>query len=214
MNLNKKAFKLALASTMSILLLTCDANAWMDRWAPEFTATNVAVEALSEPVIKDFVFSVRENLTFSWQYCEGYTLDLNGDDIDDQVFIIPWMGKELDASGYDVYFIVSDGAKGWRKTLMKGYGVNKRDFVKVEDKTYFRHSAFFNEFAKSKHDHWVFQVFSFDKRGVMRCSNKDFRKMFPAVTIAYINPRFWQIELTRRDLKKIAAETQPTQLGQ
>ena len=74
-------------------------------------------QALSETIVSNFVFSVRENLTFSWQYCDGYTLDLNGDDINDQVFIIPWMGNELDASGYDVYFIVSDGAKGWRKTL-------------------------------------------------------------------------------------------------
>ena len=213
MNLKKNALRQALASTMTILLLTFNANAWMDQWAPEFTATNVVVQALSEPVVSNFVFSVHKDFAFSWQYCEGYTLDLNGDDIEDQVFIIPWMGKELDASGYDVYFVVSDGAKGWRKTRMKGYGVNKRDFVKAEDKMYFRHSAFFHEFAKSKHDHWVFQVFSFDKKGVMKCSNKDFGKMFPAVTIAYIKPRFWQIELTRRDLKTITAETQPTQLG-
>ena len=212
MNLNTTTFRLALAGfTLSILFLACDADAWMDQWAPEFTATQVEVQELSETIVSNYVFSVRDDLTFSWQYCDGYTLDLNDDGIDDQVYIIPWMGNGLNASGYDVHFIVSNGS-GWRKTLMKGYGVNKADFVKVENKTYFRHSAFFNEFAKSKHNHWVFQVFSFDKKGVMRCGNKDFGKKFPAVTIYYIKPRFWQIELTRSDLKKIAAETQPTQL--
>ena len=212
MNLNKRTFRLALAGTLSVLFFAFDADAWMEEWAPEFAATPVEVQELSEPVVSNYVFSVRDDLTFSWQYCDGYTLDLNGDGIDDQVYIIPWMGNGLNASGNDVHFIVSNGAKGWRKTLIQGYGVNKRDFVKVEEKTYFRHSAFFNEFAKSKHNHWVFQVFSFDKKGVMRCSNKDFDKLFPAVTIFYISPRFWQIELTRRDLKKIAAETQPTSL--
>ena len=212
MNLNKRTFKLILASILSVLFFACHAGAWMEEWAPEFTATAVEVQELSEASVSNYVFSVKDDLNFAWQYCDGYTLDLNGDGVNDQVYIIPWMGNGLNASGYDVHFIVSNGSKGWRKTLMQGYGVDKADFVKVEDKTYFRHSTFFNEFAKSKHNHWVFQVFSFDKKGVMRCSNKDFGNKFPAVTIFYINPRFWQIELTRRDLKKIAAETQPTLL--
>ncbi len=212
MNLNKRTFKLILASTLSVLFLALDAGAWMEEWAPEFTATPVEVQELSEASVSNYVFSVKDDLNFAWQYCDGYTLDLNGDGVNDQVYIIPWMGNGLNASGYDVHFIVSNSAKGWRKTLMQGYGVDKADFVKVEDKTYFRHSAFFNEFAKSKHNHWVFQVYSFDKKGAMRCSNKDFDKKFPAVTIFYTNPKFWQIELTRKDLKKIAAETQPTQL--
>jgi hypothetical protein len=68
---------------------------------------------------------------------------------------------------------------------------------------------FFNHFEKSKHNHWVYQVFSFDKNGALRCSNEDFGKQFPAVTIFYNNPKFKQIELTSGDLKKIAAETKP-----
>ena len=104
------------------------------------------------------------------------------------------------------------GKKGWKKSFLQGYGVDKCDFVKVAGKTYFRHSAFFNEFERSKHNHWVFQVFSFDKKGAMKCSNGDFGKLFPAVTIYHTKPRFWQIELTRRDLKKIAAGTQPAGL--
>ena len=213
MNFSKIAFRMALASTLSVLFLTFNANAWMEQWAPEFTATKAEAQTLPGTIVSNFVFSVREELPFSWQYCDGYALDLNGDGINDQVFVIPWMGSGLNEFGHDVYFIVSNGAKGWRKTVMKGYGVDKSDFVTVEGKTYFRHSAFFNEFERSKHDHWVYQVFSFDKKGVVRCSNKDFGKLFPAVTIYYIKPRFWQIELTRRDLKKIAAETQPTQIG-
>ncbi len=209
MNLNKKTFKLALASTLFALVPTFHADAWMEQWAPEFTATAAAVQELSETLVSNYVFSVHEDLPFSWQYCDGYFLDLNDDGINDQVFIIPWMGNGLDADGHDVHFIVSNGAKDLRKTVMKGYGVDKSDFVKVEGKTYFRHSAFFNEFDKSKHNHWVYQVFSFDKKGVMKCSNSDFGKLFPAVTIYYISPRFWQIDLTRRDLRKIAAGTQP-----
>ena len=52
-------------------------------------------------------------------------------------------------------------------------------------------------------------MFSFDKNGAIRCSNGDFGKQFPAVTIFYINPKFKQIELTKGDLKKIAAEIKP-----
>ena len=212
MNLNKYSFRLALASTLSALFFTFNANAWMDQWAPEFAATKVEVQELSETIISNFVFSVRDEMPFSWQYCEGYTLDLNGDDINDQAFFIPWMGNGLNADGFDVYFIVSNGKKGWKQSSLQGYGVDKCDFVKVADKIYFRHTAFFNEFEKCKHNHWVFQVFSFDKKGAMKCGNGDFGKLFPAVTIFYIKPRFWQIELTRRDLKKIAAETKPTSL--
>ena len=93
---------------------------------------------------------------------------------------------------------------------MEGYGVEKSDFVKVAGKTYFRHSKFFEHFEKSRHNHWVYQVFSFDKSGAMRCSNADLGKQFPAVTIYYINPKFKQIELTKGDLKTIADGTKPT----
>ena len=137
-------------------------------------------------------------------------IDLNDDGAKDQVFILPWMGNGLNASGYDVHFIVSDGAKGWKKFVMEGYGVDKADFVKVAGKTYFRHSMFFNQFEKSKHNHWVYQLFSFDKNGTIRCSNDDFGNKFPAVTIYYINPKFKQIELTKGDLKEIADKTKAT----
>ena len=59
---------------------------------------------------------------------------------------------------------------------MEGYGVEKSDFVKVAGKTYFRHSEFFEHFEKSQHNHWVYQMFSFDKSGAMKCSNGDFGK--------------------------------------
>ncbi|MBQ6923119.1 MAG: hypothetical protein IJQ73_00620 [Kiritimatiellae bacterium] len=209
-SMNLKAFRLALASALCALLP--DANAWMSDWAPEFQCTPAEVQTLSGASVSNYVCAVQDNLAFSWQYCEGYALDLNGDGINDQVFFLPWMGNGLSADGYNVHFIVSDGAKGWTKTVMEGYGVTKSDLVKVADKTYFRHSAFFNEFEKSKHNHWVYQVFSFDKKGVMKCGNKDFGKLFPAVTIYYVKPRFKQIDLTRRDRRKIADETMPDSL--
>ena len=206
--MNSKLFRLTLASTT--LTFAFSANAWMDQWAPAFESTPANVQALPETSVSNYVCTARADFEFRWQYCKGYTLDLNDDGAKDQVFILPWMGNGLNASGYDVHFIVSDGAKGWKKSIMEGYGVDKADFVKVAGKTYFRHSMFFNQFEKSKHNHWVYQLFSFDKNGTMRCSNDGFGNKFPAVTIYYINPKFKQIELTKGDLKEIADKTKAT----
>ena len=206
--MNKKTFGLAFVSALFALVLAFDANAWMDQWAPAFKATPANVQALSRTSVSNYVCNILGD-EFRWKYSEGYALDLNDDGTEDQVFIIPWMGNGLNASGYDVHFLVSNGAKGRRKTVMEGYGVEKSDFVKVAGKTYFRHSQFFEHFEKSPHNHWVYQVFSFDKSGTMRCSNGDFGKQFPAVTIYYINPKFKQIELTKGDLKKISDKTKP-----
>ena len=207
--MNRKTFGLAFVSALFALVLTFEASAWMDPWAPAFKATPANVQALSRTSVSNYVCTAL-GYEFRWKYSEGYALDLNDDGTEDQVFIIPWMGNGLNASGYDVYFLVSNGAKGWRKTVIEGYGVEKSDFVKVAGKTYFRHSQFFEHFEKSPHNHWVYQVFSFDKSGAMKCSNADLGKQFPAVTIYYINPKFKQIELTKGDLKKIAAGTKPT----
>ena len=208
-NMNRKTFGLTFVSALFALVLAFDANAWMDPWAPVFKATPASVQALSRTSVSNYVCNILGD-EFRWKYSEGYALDLNDDGTEDQVFIIPWMGNGLLAAGYDVHFLVSNGAKGRRKTVMEGYGVEKSDFVKVAGKTYFRHSQFFEHFEKSPHNHWVYQVFSFDKNGAIRCSNGDFGKQFPAVTIYYINPKFKQIELTKGDLKKIAAGTKPT----
>ena len=209
--MNRKTFGLAFVSALFVLVLTFEASAWMDKWAPAFKATPANVQALSRTSVSNYVCTViDEEETLKLEYSEGYALDLNDDGIKDQVFIIPWMGNGLNASGYDVHFLVSNGAKGRRKTVMGGYGVEKSDFVKVAGKTYFRHSQFFEHFEKSPHNHWVYQVFSFDKSGAMKCSNADLGKQFPAVTIYYINPKFKQIELTKGDLKKIAAGAKPT----
>ena len=209
-NMNRKTFGLAFVSALFVLVPTFDAIAWMDKWAPAFKATPADVQVLPGTSVSNYVCAVREESEFYWEYCEGYALDLNGDGIKDRVFILPWMGNGLAASGSDVHFIVSTGAKGWKKTVMEGYGVEKADLVKVAGKTYFRHSEFFEHFEKSQHNHWVYQMFSFDKSGAMKCSNGDFGKQFPAVTIFYNNPKFKQIELTQGDLKKIADKTKPT----
>ena len=208
-NMNRKPFGQMLASIVFALFLAFDAHAWMDQWAPAFKPTPADVQVLPGTSVSNYVCTAL-GYEFRWKYSEGYALDLNDDGTEDQVFIIPWMGNGLNASGYDVYFLVSNGAKGWRKTVIEGYGVEKSDFVKVAGKTYFRHSQFFEHFEKSPHNHWVYQVFSFDKSGAMKCSNADLGKQFPAVTIYYINPKFKQIELTKGDLKKIAAGTKPT----
>ena len=189
----------------TIGLLPFDAYAWMEDWAPEFKCAPAQVEVLSKRSVSNFVSTVHfDDMDFYWKYCEGYKLDLNDDGIKDFVFILPCMGCGLAAQGYDVYFKVSTDTRGWKDSFINGYGVSKDDIITVGGKTYFRHSMFYGNFEKSKHNHWVHQVFSFNKNGAMVCSNDDFGKLFPAVTIYYINPKFRQIELTKSDLKNIA----------
>jgi hypothetical protein len=55
----------------------------------------------------------------------------------------------------------------------------------------------------------VFQIYSFDTNGIMRCANADIGKSFPAATIFYSNPKFKAIELTQADKQRIAQETTP-----
>jgi len=190
-------------------LASSAAHAWMDKWAPAFECSHAEFKKLSSWSVSNYVCSVSEDNAFIAKYCSGGALDLNGDGTVDYVFTIPWMGCGLNANGYDVHFLVSDGAKGRMKTVMGGYGAGLDDLVKVSGKTYFRHSEFFNEFEKSKHNHWVFQMFSFDRTGAMKRANKDVGPPFPAVTIFYDNPKFRQIELTGADLRKIEKATTP-----
>ena len=185
-------------------MVALSAHAWMDDWAPAFNCTPAEAEKLSAANVSNFVSKVRfEDMDSYWQYCEGYKIDLNGDGIKDFVYILPWMGCGLAACGYDAHFRVSAGANGWADTVIEGYNISKDDLVNVAGKTYFRHSHFCGNLEKSAHNHWIYQVFSFDKNGTMICSNSDFGKLFPAVTIYYINPKFKQIELTSGDRKKI-----------
>jgi len=201
---------MAKATFMLLLVLAFDAYAWMDAWAPAFKAAPADVRALSARSVSNFVHAASSgNMDACVDYCKGAALDLNGDRIDDYVFIIPWMGCGLNASGYEVYFIVSDGANGRVENVMSGYGVGLSDFVKVSGRTYFRHSHFFDEFEKSKHNHWVYQMFSFDTNGVMKCANAELGKPFPAATVFYSNPKFRQVELMPADRRKIADETKP-----
>ena len=181
------------------------ANAWMDEWAPAFKCSPAAVEELPDANVSNFVSTVHSD--FCWQYCNGYKLDLNGDGIKDLVYMLPWMGCGLATYGYNAHFRVSAGANEWTDTVIEGYNISESDLVNVAGKTYFRHSYHFPQFEKSDHNHWVYQVFSFDRKGAMICSNGDFGKLFPAVTIHYINPKFRQIELTKGDLKEIEERT-------
>lgn len=192
-------------------MVALSAHAWMDDWAPEFRAKPARMQELTEEAVSNFVYQVRNGDAFcevgNWKYCEGYSLDLNGDGVEDRVCIVPWMGCGLNACGYDAHFRVSDGAKGWKETVVGGYGMDRADFVQVKGKMYFRHSNMMHEFEKSQHNHWVYQVFSFDKHGALVSANGDFGQLFPAVTIYYIKPKFRQIELTPGDRKQIEVET-------
>ena len=185
------------------------AHAWMDSYAPKLKSTPAKLSVLSKKNIKWFVEDVKSGSEFVSKYSEGVGVDLNDDGYKDFVFIIPWMGNGLSASGYNAHFIVSEGKGGRVENIIEGYGIDISDIVNIDGKIYFRHSAFFESFEKSQHNHWVFQIYSFDTNGIMRCANADIRKSFPAATIFYSNPKFKAIELTDADRQRIAQETKP-----
>ena len=192
-----------------LLALSFGAHAWMDHYAPKLKSTPAKLSVLSKKNIKWFVEDVKSDSEFVSKYSEGVGVDLNDDRYKDFVFIIPWMGNGLSASGYNAHFIVSDGKGGRVENILEGYGIETSDIVTINGKIYFRHSAFFESFEKSQHNHWVFQLYSFDTNGIMRCANADIGKSFPAATIFYSNPKFKAIELTDADRRKIAQETKP-----
>ena len=55
----------------------------------------------------------------------------------------------------------------------------------------------------------MFQIYSFDTNGIMRCANADVGGLLPAVTIFYENPKFKAVELTKSDRRRIAEQTKP-----
>lgn len=194
---------------MFLLVFSSIAHAWMDSYAPKLKSIPAKLSVLSEKNIKWFVEDVKSDSEFVSEYSKGVGVDLNNDGFKDFVFIIPWMGNGLSASGYNAHFIVSDGKGGRVENIIEGYGIKTSDIVNINDKIYFRHSAFFESFEKSQHNHWVFQIYSFDTNGVMRCANADIGKSLPAATIFYSNPKFKAIELTQADRQRIAQETKP-----
>jgi hypothetical protein len=192
-----------------LLALSSGAHAWMDSYAPKLKSVPAKLSVLSQKNIKWFVENVKSDSAFVSEYSKGVGVDLNNDGYKDFVFIIPWMGNGLSASGYNAHFIVSNGKGGRVENIIEGYEIETSDIVNIKGKIYFRHSAFFESFEKSQHNHWVFQIYSFDTNGIMRCANADIGKSFPAATIFYSNPKFKAIELTDADRRKIAQETKP-----
>ena len=125
-----------------LLALSSGAHAWMERWAPELKSTPAKLSVLSEKNIKWFVEDVKSDSEFVSKYSEGVGVDLNNDGFKDFVFIIPWMGNGLSASGYNAHFIVSNGKGGRVENMIEGYGIETSDIVTINGKIYFRHSAF------------------------------------------------------------------------
>ncbi len=194
----------------AIAFLPFTLNAWMNQWEPAFKSNSVKFRELPLAAVRSFALDVYEKSeVYRASFSSHGAIDLNGDGVDDYVILVPWLGCGLNASGCDMYFVVSDGKNGRIENFLTGYGAEMSDIVEVAGKIYFRHSYFFNSFEKSKHNHWVYQMFAFDTNGVMRCANSAVGRPFPAVTIFYEKPRFKQIELTEADLKAIAERTKP-----
>ena len=202
-----KICKSQFVAAVAAFAVSSSAFAWMERWAPAFDALPATVQKLSPRSIRHFVNALPDGGEFRAEYSQGGALDLNGDKIEDFVFIVPWMGNGLNASGFWVCFIVSDGKGGRKETVLESYGAELADLVTDGGKVYFRQSAFFEAFEKSEHNHWVYQLFAFDAAGNIRCANADFGVRFPAATIFYDDPTFKPVDLTSVDLRKIAKET-------
>lgn len=120
------------ASIASVGLSALDANAWMDEWAPPFEFTTAEYRELSHDYVTNFVSTLKDmdgsyyyrddwdNCPDEWwrcaedwdriEYAKGAAIDLNGDGIDDYVFIVPRLGNGLAARQYWAHFIVSDGS--------------------------------------------------------------------------------------------------------
>ena len=193
----------------SLLAFSSAANAWMERWAPELKSAPAKVSVLLSQSIKWFVEDVKSDSEFVAECSAGAGVDLNNDGVKDFVFIIPWMGNGLNACGYNAHFVVSDGKGGRVENCIGGYGIEISDIVNINDKIYFRHSDFFGPFQKSQHNHWVFQLYSFGKNGIMKCANADVGGLFPTATIFYENPKFKAVVLTESDRRCIAEQTKP-----
>jgi len=169
----------------------------------------VCIKELSKKSVRFYLDPDGEPGIGPAEYSGGCAVDLNGDKIDDFVFSETWMGNGLNAAGYDVHFVMSDGKGGRKKTVIGAYGADFSDLVEVHGRIYFRHSMFIGALANSKHNHWVYQMFSFNKDGTLRRANSDFGNKFPAATIYYDKARFKRVQLTADDLRLIAEETKP-----
>lgn len=196
---------------MVALVASFDACAWMDQWAPEVKFEPAAIKKLSAHSISNFVNATLDEsligISIKPEFSGGASVDLNNDGITDFIFIIPWIGNGLNAVGCTAHFIVSDGKGGRIENTLDGYGLDLADLVKKNEKIYMRHSTFVGNFKNSRHNHWVFQIFSFGADGIIRCSNHEYGDVFPAATIYYENPRFKRVQLTKLDIDKIVQST-------
>lgn len=191
-------------SVLWFILASFSALAWMESWAPNVKFEQAETRKLPPKSIRYFVSSVMpDEGEFRWEYSKGGAIDLNEDGIEDFIFIVPWMGCGLNASGYTAYFVVSSKGGGRILTTIDGYGAELTDVVKKEGKLYYRQSNIHGHLENSLHNHWVYQLYSFGVDGKVSCANADFGQAFPAVTIFYTNPKFKQIELTEADRKQI-----------
>ena len=66
MKTNSSALKIA--GSVCALMLSFDANAWMDQWAPEFKAAEAIAHALPEITVSNYVCTAIEGGEFKLKY--------------------------------------------------------------------------------------------------------------------------------------------------
>jgi hypothetical protein len=195
-----------------LALVSLNAYAWTEGWHPKFDCKPAKVNEITGKDLIPFLNLFSDEVKWKAEYSKGAQIDLNNDGIYDYIIVIPWLGCGLAYSGFDIFFIVSS-SEGERKIIyLEGYDVEISDLIEIDGKIYFKHSTWLGEFEKSFHNHWVYQIFSFNKSGEMQNANHKMSNLFPAVTIYYKNPRFKQIELTEADKVSIFNQTRPRYL--
>lgn len=196
------------------LLLVVNAYAWMEPWAPPFDWSPARFRTLPNETMEKLFSAIKDSDGRSYDddrfsHTKGVTLDLNGDDINDIALFIPYLGCGLAANGYSAHFLVSDGQGGCMENILECYGAEPSDLVNVNGKTYFRQSSHVWHYDKSKHNYWVYSLFSFETNGLIKCANDDIGDPFPGITIHYETPRFTQADLAPAVRKEIAEAAKP-----
>lgn len=186
----------------------------MEPWAPRFECAPASFRTLSDENVEHLFSALKDSDgnpydDFRFGHSKGVALDLNGDGTDDIALFIPYLGCGLAADGYSAHFLVSDGEGGCMENILECYGAEPSDLVNVDGKTYFRQSNHVWHYDKSKHNYWVYQMFSFETNGLMKCANDEVGDPFPGITIHYETPRFEQADLEPAVRQEIAEEAKP-----
>ena len=207
---------------LALMGVALSAQAWMESNAPDFKWKSANVRSVSKTAKERYIaktglgmeddFKVEvvndagktDVVDVVWfTYASVSEVDLNDDGVLDAVILVPWCGCGLNASGFNVGFLVSDDKGGRVLTTMDGYGQNVGDIAEIGGKRYFMSSIFLRG---EDHNYWLYRPYGFCKDGTVRDASATLGKPFPALTIYYEANKFKPQAITPELQKMIDAE--------